>query len=106
MLVSFKLMGKAMARRKTGVLEDLLEITAALPWWMGVTFAAIAYGILHQYASLEISANDISGQIGHRVVEQISRTLAYYGQYILPLLFFFGALVSFLKDVSVWTLSK
>ena len=86
-----------MARKKPSVLVDLLEITAALPWWMGVTFAAIAYGILHQYASLEISANDISGQIGYRVVEQISRTLAYYGQYILPLLFLFGALVSFLK---------
>lgn len=86
-----------MARRKTGVLEDLLEITAALPWWMGATFAAITYGVLHQYASPEMSANDISAQIGHRVIEQISRTLAYYGQYILPLLFLFGALVSFLK---------
>ncbi|PSJ16556.1 restriction endonuclease [Nitrosomonas supralitoralis] len=86
-----------MPRRKTGLVEDLLEITAALPWWMGVTLAAIVYGVLHQYASLEMSANNIPGQIGHRVVEQIGRTFAYYGQYVLPLLFLFGALVSFLK---------
>ena len=52
MFVSFRLMEKAMVRRKTGILEDLLEITAALPWWMGATFAVIAYGVLHQDASL------------------------------------------------------
>src|SRR5574337_466208 len=98
MLFSFKLTEKAMARRKSGIAENLLEITSALPWWVGITFAVIAYNVLHQYAVLELQpVSAVPGQIGHMVVEQMGRAFAYYGQYILPLLFLIGALASFLK---------
>lgn len=86
-----------MARRKSSIVEDLLEITAALPWWMGVVLAIIAYGVLHQYASLGMPINPASGQRGYMVGEQMARAFAYYGQYILPLLFLTGAAASFLK---------
>ncbi len=86
-----------MARRKAGLVEDLLDITAALPWWMGVVLAVIAYGILQHYASLGMPTNVVPGQMGYMMVEQMGRTFAYYGQYILPPLFLFGAFASFLK---------
>lgn len=87
-----------MARRKSGIAEDLLEITSVLPWWAGITFAVIAYNVLHQYAVLELQpVSAVPGQIGHMVVGQMGRAFAYYGQYILPLLFLIGALASFLK---------
>lgn len=87
-----------MARRKSSVLEDLFGIAAALPWWAGVTVAIMAYGILHHYAVIGMPASAvIPGQIGHMVVEQMGRVFAYYGQYILPLLFLTGALASFIK---------
>ncbi|SDZ18956.1 restriction system protein [Nitrosomonas sp. Nm33] len=86
-----------MARRKTGLGEDLLDITSALPWWMGVVLAVIAYGVLQHYASLGMPTSPVPGQMGYMVVEQMGRTFAYYGQYILPPLFLFGAFASFLK---------
>lgn len=85
-----------MGRRKTGLVDDILTITAALPWWIGVILAATAYVALHHYATLEVSTNNVVlGQAGHMVIDQLGKSLAYYGQYILPALFFIGALASF-----------
>ena len=88
-----------MARRKNSFVEDILTITAALPWWIGAILAAITYVALHHYATLEVSANNVVlGQAGHTVIDQVGKSLAYYGQYILPALFFIGALASFFKQ--------
>jgi restriction system protein len=86
-----------MGRRKTSLAEDLMDITAALPWWMGVILAVIAYSILQHYAVLEPPTNVVPGKMSHVVIEQMGRIFAYYGQYILPLLFLFGTLGSFIK---------
>ncbi|MCB1948862.1 restriction endonuclease [Nitrosomonas sp.] len=87
-----------MGRRKTGLVDDILTITAALPWWIGVILAATAYVALHHYATLEVSTNNVVlGQAGHMVIDQLGKSLAYYGQYILPALFFIGALASFFE---------
>lgn len=86
-----------MARRRTGLLKDLLKITAALPWWISVIFAVIAYSVLHPYSSLEMPINIAPGLLSIKIIEQTGRTFAYYGQYILPFLFLIGALVSLLK---------
>lgn len=85
-----------MGRRKTGLVDDILTITAALPWWIGVTLAATAYVTLHHYASLDAPKTNVAlGQVGHMIIDQAGKNLAYYGQYILPALFFIGALASF-----------
>ena len=96
-----------MARRKNGIAKDLLDITAALPWWAGIALAGAAYILLQPYAVLETPTQAAPGQIGHLIAGQMGRTLAYSGQYILPLLFLSGALASFLKQRKrknlVWT---
>lgn len=87
-----------MPRKKAGLIEDILTITAALPWWVGVILAASAYVVLHHYASLDVpKTNVVLGQAGYMVIDQLGKNLAYYGQYILPTLFIIGALVSFFE---------
>jgi len=84
--------------RINGIAEDLLKITATLPWWVGIALAAAVYVLLQPYAILETPIQAVPGQIGHQVAGQMIRMFAYYGQYILPLLFLSGALASFLKQ--------
>lgn len=87
-----------MARRKTSLVEDLLDFAAALPWWVSTTLAIISYVTLSHYATPDLQpASIIPGQIGHIVVEQFGRTFASVGQYILPFLFLTGAVISVLK---------
>ncbi|MCB1949856.1 hypothetical protein [Nitrosomonas sp.] len=50
-----------MARRKAGLIGDILTITSALPWWIGVILAATAYVVLHHYASLDMPKTNIGG---------------------------------------------
>ncbi|CAI06160.1 restriction endonuclease [Aromatoleum aromaticum] len=85
-----------MARRKnTSVFEDLFELAAMLPWWVGTILAAVAYGVLHRYAAAEVPANVAPGQIGQMVAGQMTKALATYGQYIVPLLLLAGAAASY-----------
>lgn len=87
-----------MARRKNGIAEDLFKITATLPWWVGIALAVAVYVLLQPYAVLETPIQSVPGQISRVIAGQMGRTLAYYGQYILPLLFLSGALASFFKQ--------
>ncbi len=84
--------------RRNGVAEDLFKITATLPWWMGIAFAVATYLLLQPYAIPEMPIQVVPGQASRVVAGQIGRTFAYYGQYILPLLFLSGALASFFKQ--------
>jgi len=47
------------------------------------------------YATAEVAAAAVPGQIGQMVVGQLTKTLALFGQYIVPFLFFAGAIASF-----------
>lgn len=83
-----------MARRKQGSLEDLMEITATFPWWVGVVLAVVSYLLLHYFAAMEIAAaTDIKG-ITDSIGKQVVKTLAMFGQYILPVIFLVGSLAS------------
>lgn len=84
-----------MARQRTSVFEDIMEITARLPWWVGVILALILYIWLHSVASQPIPA--MTGdpkQVGDFVGKQLWRTFALYLQYILPICCLIGSGVS------------
>lgn len=84
-----------MARRKTSLVEGLLDFAAALPWWASITLAIISYVALSHYAVPDPQpVSIVPGQMRHIVVEQFSRIFALFGQYILPFLFLAGALIS------------
>ncbi len=38
-------------RKKTNFLEDLFNLAAALPWWVGVTLAVIVFWFLDSLAA-------------------------------------------------------
>lgn len=50
-----------MGRRKQSLVEDLIEITSKLPWWVGVVLAIVAYAWLHSVAVSEVTAVVQSG---------------------------------------------
>lgn len=84
-----------MARnRKQSPVENLIEMTAMLPWWGGVLLAVIAYFVCHHYATAEILPTTSMAQMGENVSSQIGKTLATFGQYLLPLAFLIGAGIS------------
>ncbi len=88
-----------MARRKQkqSALDDLIEITAKLPWWLGILLAIAAYLALRHDATREIAIATVPGQIGDMVTAQLWKTFAMIGQYVLPSAFLIGALVLALK---------
>ena len=84
-----------MARKKQqSAFEDLIDIAAMLPWWVGILLALIAYVALHHYATAEIAPAASVGQLGTNVANQLGKTLAMFGQYLLPIAFIIGAGIS------------
>ena len=83
-----------MARRKQNPVEDLVEITSKLPWWVGVVLAIAAYVWLHSVAMSEVTAVAQPGKMGELVTQTLFKTLASFGQYLLPFAFLVGAAMS------------
>lgn len=70
--------------RKAGLVEDLLELGAALPWWLSLVLAAAAYSILRHYALAVVPPVTVPGQLGEMLVQQMVKTPADVGQYLVP----------------------
>lgn len=84
-----------MARRqKTSPAEDLMALIAMLPWWAGVTLAVVFYLVLHRVAGQQVATAVQPGQVGAMVTQTLWKTLANFGQYILPLVCLAGAGIS------------
>lgn len=60
-------------KKHGGVLGDLFEIAAMLPWWIGAALAVGAYFVFHSLAGVDLAA---------------------YLQYLLPLALFGAAAAS------------
>lgn len=78
-------------KKKQSQLEDIIGITAMLPWWVGVLLALVAYLVPHHYATAEVAAGVPGAKLGANVVGQIGKTLAMFGQYLLPFAYIVGA---------------
>lgn len=78
-------------RKKTSPAEDLMDLVAMLPWWAGVVLALVSYLLLHGVASQQVLAAAQPGQIGAMVTQTLWKTLASFGQYIVPVICLGGA---------------
>lgn len=76
-------------RRRSNLVENLIESLARFPWWAGVAIAIAGYLGLHGLAVSRSSPGDIGGAL--------IRGLATAGQYIVPLIGLAGALISLLR---------
>lgn len=65
-----------------------------LPWWAGVALAVVAYAWLHHIAVAPAPTPVAAGQMVAAVTNQIYKSLAMLGQYILPLICLIGAALS------------
>ncbi len=84
-----------MARRqKVSPAEDLMVLVAMLPWWVGVVLAIVLYLVLHRVSGQSVATAVQPGQVGAMVTQTLWKTLASFGQYILPLICLAGAGIS------------
>jgi len=85
-----------MRRKKRGAADDLFSIAAAIPWGAGLVLAVVSYFFIHHYAVAEVPIAIATNQVGQMVAGQLVKSLATYGQYLVPFIFLAGALASFL----------
>jgi restriction system protein len=78
-------------RRKSDGADVLVDLVAKLPWWAGVLLALLSYFLLHYFASQPAPAAVKPGQVGAAASQILWKTLATFGQYIVPFLCLFGA---------------
>ena len=81
-------------RKRTGLLEDLLDLAALLPWWLDVVIAVLIFISLHRYAAAPVAVSTDIAQAGNIASAQFFKALANIGQWLLPLAFLIGAGVS------------
>jgi restriction system protein len=84
-------------KRKSSPAEDLLDLVSMLPWWGGVALAIVGYFVLHTLAAPVPTTPAQPGQMGQLVTKMLWQSLAYYGQFILPMLCLIGAAISAFK---------
>lgn len=80
--------------KRTGALDDIVEIAAKLPWWVGVLLALLTFAVLHAVAGMEVAAPKAMQGMGDFAAKQFIRTLALIGQYLIPLALLIGAATS------------
>jgi len=89
-----------MARRKDNLLKDIIEITAKMPWWVGVTLAIVSYLVLSIYSAQDIVSTAVVGKpdIGSIITSNVFKAIAQVGQYIFPLVFIIGSVTSAIQQ--------
>uniref|UniRef100_C5CKY7 Restriction endonuclease n=1 Tax=Variovorax paradoxus (strain S110) TaxID=543728 RepID=C5CKY7_VARPS len=84
-----------MARRKrTSPAEDVVDLIALLPWYVGVILALAGYLLLHRIAIAPLPSALGSDALSNAMVGAVGRGLATGGQYIVPILCLAGAAIS------------
>jgi restriction system protein len=84
-----------MSRRNT--FDDLLFLAAKLPWWLGLFCALLSYLMLHWYSMQPLTPASSIDDLFKSAYTGAFHAFAAFGQYILPLLFLLGALISTLQ---------
>ncbi len=85
-------------KRDEGLLVLLMEASARLPWWLSLLAAAAIYLLLHAWANhVEPAPKGLAG-LGAYAGLQLWRTLALFGQYLVPAVLGIGAVVSVIKS--------
>lgn len=86
-----------MAKRRTSLADDLVDMVALLPWWACIALAFSSYVILHRMAALPQGTLQ-PGQMGDFLQRSMITAFAFAGQFIAPILCLIAALISFLRQ--------
>jgi len=80
--------------KREGLFDDLVTIAAKFPWWLGVLLAAVSYGGFHYIAVGDVPASTTAKAIGDVVIAAGAKTATTIFQYIAPIAFLAGAVLS------------
>lgn len=83
-----------MGRRKSSLIDDLLELAATMPWWVGLALAFVAFLGLKLVADLPLPADPRASGLAVRV---FVRGVASAAQYFVPILLVAGTLIGVLR---------
>lgn len=84
-----------MARyRKTSFIEDLLVIASKLPWWLSLALGALLYFWLHKVSIQPVAIGSRPDQYADMLARSAFKAIAGLFQYVLPVVFGIGAIVS------------
>lgn len=83
-----------MGRRRDKPLDDLVEVIALMPWWMGVVLAAVSFAGLHHLAGLAVPAPTGTKDLSTGVFRTLVQVGSQIGQYLLPVICLVGAAMS------------
>ncbi|MEE3159177.1 MAG: restriction endonuclease, partial [Pseudomonadota bacterium] len=85
-----------MARRRTSAFEDLIVVLSRLPWWASLAIGLVSWLILHPIATAPVTppAALKPGDMGGILTAQLWRTVALFGQYLIPIACGLGAIGS------------
>lgn len=86
-----------MAKRKSGLVEELFGLAATLPWWLGVLLAIGSYIGLHLVTTMDVQQPVGTAGLGAFGVKSLYKALAYAGQFVLPIAFLGGAIASVIR---------
>jgi restriction system protein len=87
-----------MARRSDGFFDDIVETTSKCPWWVGIFLAIASFLFLNWYAGKELPV--VVGADGaiRNMWPSLFRILAFFGQFIIPVAFLLGSVISAIKN--------
>tara|TARA_R110002051_G_C8720771_1_gene496663 strand:+ start:318 stop:689 length:372 start_codon:yes stop_codon:yes gene_type:complete len=85
-----------MARKRSSSFEDVVVVLSRLPWWVSLLIGFVSWLILNPVANrpVVVPAGVKPGDMSGVLVGQLWRTLAMFGQYLIPLMCVFGAIGS------------
>ena len=81
-------------RKKASAAEDMIDLVAMLPWYVGVVLAGTGYLVLHRLAIAPVPTFLKPGDVSVAMTGAVWRGLAGVGQYVLPAICLAGAAVS------------
>ena len=83
-----------MSRKKSSLFEDLIVVASKLPWWLGLLLGAAIYAGLHWFAGTTVPTSTDPKKMFDVVGPTMWRTLAMFGQYVIPAALVVGAGIS------------
>lgn len=83
--------------KKSGLANEIIKLTARLPWWVGVLLAVASYWGLHRLAGIDVPTATKAADAGPMVIWQFVKVAGKFLQYAVPPLCLIGVLVSVLS---------
>lgn len=85
-----------MSRKNASNLPSLLFVASKLPWWLGILLAVASGLYLHSVAIEPLPTYAGTRQLSPMLINSAFKNMAMVGQFLLPMIFLGGALVSVL----------